>query len=49
MNTLKLYSPAIVLLLWALFAAMGVGLNEVALLVMALAVVLHIRAEVHRE
>lgn len=49
MNTLKLYSPAIVLLIWALLAAMGVGLNEVALLVMALAVFLHIRTEVHHE
>lgn len=49
MKTFKLYSPAIVLLIWAIFAAMGAGLNAVALFVMAVAVFVHIRTEVHRD
>jgi hypothetical protein len=47
---LRLYAPVIVLLAYALLVALGVTLDDVAIVVLAAAVFIHIRAEqVHFE
>lgn len=45
MRTLRLYAPVIVLLALSLLTALGVTVADVALLVLAGAVFVHIRAE----
>ena len=44
-KAVKLYAPVVVLLFWAGLSALHVSLSAMALVVMAGAVVLHIRAE----
>lgn len=48
-HTLRLYSPAIVLAVWAVLAAVGVGLTAAGLAILAITVFMHIRAEVRRD
>jgi hypothetical protein len=45
---IKEYAPAIVLGVWTVCAALGVGITALGLLAMTVAVVVHIRAEVHK-
>jgi hypothetical protein len=42
------YAPAIVLGAWTVCTAVGVGITVIGLLAMTVAVIVHIRAEVHK-
>ena len=45
MKTLRLYAPAIVVALWAVFVALGASFSAFALLVLAVAIAVHVQAE----
>jgi Na+-transporting NADH:ubiquinone oxidoreductase subunit NqrD len=45
---IKEYAPAIVLAVWTVCAALGVTITVLGLLAMTVAVVIHIRSEVHK-
>lgn len=49
MKLLKLYAPAIVLLLMSALSAIGVGIGAFAFLTLAIAVFLHVREEVQHD